>query len=84
MIQTYEAIIDEKGKVHLLESVNLKSIHRVLITILPGENHLAQGNKVDVTKLGKILDDDLESASQEISESFLKAIEKSARELERN
>lgn len=71
MMQTVEAIIDEKGKVHLLESVDLKNVHRVFITILPNENP-TQENKTDITNLGEILCDDLEIASQEISQSFLK------------
>lgn len=37
MIQTVEAIIDEKGKVHLLESVNLPEARRALVTILEEE-----------------------------------------------
>jgi hypothetical protein len=57
--------------------------HRVLITILPSEKGLARETKSDVTNLGEILTDDLESASREISQSFLKAIENSAKELER-
>lgn len=37
MIQTVEAIIDEKGKVHLLESVSLPEARRALVTILEEE-----------------------------------------------
>jgi hypothetical protein len=84
MMQTIEAIIDEKGKVHWLESVNLKNIHRVFITILPNETNKPQENKIDVTNLGEILVDDLEISSREISQSFLNAIKNSAEELEKN
>ena len=37
MIQTIEAIIDENGKVHLLESVHLPKARRALVTILEDE-----------------------------------------------
>jgi hypothetical protein len=41
MIQTVEAIVDEKGTVRLLEPVHLDRRHRALVTILtddPGES----------------------------------------------
>lgn len=34
MIQTIEAVIDEKGQVRLLESINLPTARRALVTIL--------------------------------------------------
>jgi hypothetical protein len=37
MIQTVEAIIDENGKVRLLESVSLSEARRALVTILEEE-----------------------------------------------
>jgi predicted DNA-binding antitoxin AbrB/MazE fold protein len=37
MIQIVEAIIDENGKVHLLESVSLQEARRALVTILEEE-----------------------------------------------
>lgn len=37
MIQTVEAIIDEAGKVQLLEAVQLKEARRALVTILEEE-----------------------------------------------
>jgi hypothetical protein len=83
MMQTYEAVIDEKGKIHLLESINLKNVRRVFITILPNETKTNE-NQVDVTNLGEILDDDLENARKEISQTVLNAIENSSKELERN
>ncbi len=83
MMQTFEAVIDEKGKIHLLESVNLKNIRRAFVTILPDESN-AEENQVDITRLGEILDDDLENARKEISRSFLNAIENSSKELESN
>ena len=83
MMQTIEAVIDEKGKVHLLEAVSLKTAHRVFITILPNQPNVKDENLADITKLGEILVDDLDSARQEISQSFFNAIENSAKELER-
>jgi hypothetical protein len=37
MIQTIEAIIDETGKVELLENIRLKEARRALVTILEEE-----------------------------------------------
>jgi len=37
MIQTVEAIIDEKGHVHLLQSVQVAAPRRALVTILEEE-----------------------------------------------
>lgn len=34
MIRTIEALIDEQGKVHLLEKIHLSTTHRALVTIL--------------------------------------------------
>ena len=82
MMQTIEAVIDEKGKVHLLEPVNLETPHRVFITILP--NQPKDENPVDITKLGEILDNDFDTARRQITQSFFKSIEKTAHELEEN
>jgi hypothetical protein len=82
MMQTIEAVIDEKGKVHLLEPVNLETPHRVFITILP--NQPKDENPVDITKLGEILDNDFDTARRQITQAFFKSIEKTAHELEEN
>ncbi len=37
MLQTIEAVIDEKGTLRLLESIKLPKLRRVLITILDEE-----------------------------------------------
>ena len=37
MIRTFEAIIDEQGRVRLLENVHLSAAHRALVTILDDE-----------------------------------------------
>lgn len=82
MMQTIEAVIDEKGKIHLLEPVNLEAPHRVFITILP--NQPKDEKPAEITNLGEILDDDFETARREITQSFLESTEKTARELEQN
>lgn len=83
MMQTIEAVIDEKGKVHFLESVRLKAAQRVLVTILPASNEFEKStSNGGLGGLGEILDDDLETASREIAEKFRNALERSARELE--
>ncbi len=73
-MQTIEAVIDEKGKVHLLESVDLKTAHRVFITILPNEAILKNESPPDITKLGEIIDDDFARARREITQSFFNAV----------
>ena len=40
MIETIEAIIDEEGKVKLLQSVRLPQSRRALVTILEEEPHI--------------------------------------------
>lgn len=83
MMQTIEAVIDEKGKIHFLESVKLESATRVLVTILPASNKSEQSSKAaGLDGLGEVLDDDLESASREIGQNFKNAIERSAAKLE--
>lgn len=37
MIRTVEAVIDEHGAVHLLETIKLTAAHRALVTILEEE-----------------------------------------------
>jgi len=37
MIQTLEAMIDEQGKVHLLEGIRLRTPRRALVTVLDEE-----------------------------------------------
>jgi hypothetical protein len=80
MMQTVEAVVDEKGRIHLLETVELKSVRRALVTLLPAQAQ-TDAPKDSVQGLGEVLDDDLESASREISAMFRNALEKSAKEL---
>jgi hypothetical protein len=45
MIQTLEAIVDETGKISLLEEVRLKESRRALVTILDEEPKVAPVSK---------------------------------------
>lgn len=78
MMQTIEAVIDEKGRVHLLENVELKNVRRAFVTLLPVT--VQNDAPSSLRGLGEILDEDLAKASSEIAETFSKALEKSALE----
>lgn len=81
MMQTVEAVVDEKGRIHLLETVELKTVRRAFVTLLPiAENTDASANS-GLQNLGEILDEDLETASREIAETFKNSLEKSSLEL---
>lgn len=80
MMRTIEAVIDEKGNIRLLESVDLKETRRVLVTLLPNKT-VDKTLSGSLANLGEILDEDLESASREISATFRNAIQRSADEL---
>ena len=79
MLQTVKAVIDEKGRVHLLETVELKTVRRAFVTLLPDAADTDSSNK-SLQNLGEILDDDLENASREIAERFKNALENFAPE----
>lgn len=81
MMQTVEAVVDEKGRVHLLEDVELTNVRRAFVTLLPVPAQIDSSANGSLQNLGEILDDDLQSASREITEMFKKSLEKSAREL---
>jgi len=80
MLQTVEAVVDEKGRIHLLEAVELKTVRRAFVTLLPAAaNTDSSGDSLQ--NLGEVLDEDLETASGEIAETFRNALEKSSLEL---
>ena len=81
MMQTVEAVVDETGRIHLLEAVELKTVRRAFVTLLPDSAQTDSSVNGSLQNLGEILDDDLESASREIAETFRNALEKSAKEL---
>lgn len=82
MLQTVEATIDPIGQVKLNEKIRLKRKHRALVTILD-EFEPTKDDEPEWSLVGsvEILDDDLESASREISEMFIRSIEKSGEEV---
>lgn len=81
MMQTVEAIIDEEGTIRLLESIKIKETRRVLVTLLP--NKTADKTLAgSLANLGEILDEDLESAGNEISAKIRDALHRSSEELE--
>ncbi len=81
MMQTVEAVVDEKGRIHLLEAVELKTVRRAFVTLLPAPKQTDSSSNGSLQGLGEVLDDDLESASREIAQTFRNALEKSAKEL---
>lgn len=80
MLQTVEAVIDQNGKIHLLEKLELNGFRRALVTVL-NESPKINGNHESIVGLGEVIDEDLEAGSREIAEMFNRAIEKSAREV---
>lgn len=80
MMQTVEAVIDEKGNIRLVESIDLKETRRALVTLLPNKT-ADKALAGSLANLGEILDDDLESASRDISAKFRDSIDRSAEEL---
>lgn len=79
MMQTVEAVIDKKGNIRLVESIDLKQTQRALVTLLPNKpaDKTLAGS---LANLGEILDEDLESASREISANFRDALHRSSEE----
>ena len=79
MQQIVEATIDRIGQVKLDKKIRLDRKHKALVTILDEEPEY-KSEKSIVGSL-EIIDDDLESASAEISKMFLDSIERSGKEL---
>ncbi|MGI8468641.1 MAG: hypothetical protein ACR2N3_09320 [Pyrinomonadaceae bacterium] len=78
MIQTIEAVIDKQGRVSLKEKVKLGKIRRALLTILDDE--IMVNNESMVGSI-EILDEDLESGSQEIADLFNQSLDRSGANL---
>jgi hypothetical protein len=79
MLKTIEAVIDTRGRVHLLENVKLDKSKQALVTILD-EDAVESGENSLVGTM-EILSDDLEGGSRLISEMFNQSLEKSAEDL---
>lgn len=80
MSQTVDAVIDAQGRIRLLEEIKIKGKHRAKVIIYDEEE--AVSSDFSIVGSMEILDEDLESASREISEALVRSIEKSARDLE--
>lgn len=79
MSQTIDAIIDAQGRIRLLEEITIKGKHRAKIIIYDEvESELSDFSIVGSMEL---LDNDLESASREISQALNFSIEHSAKDL---
>ena len=76
MPQTVEAEIDTQGRVRLLENVRLSKKRRALVTILD-EDQSPSSEKSIVGSM-ELLDEDLESGSQEIAKIFNQSLKESA------
>jgi hypothetical protein len=79
MLQTVEAIIDTQGRVSLLENVKLTRKHRALVTILDDKKEAEKEESI----VGSItlIDEDLEGASRQISETINQSIENTIKSL---
>ena len=82
MMQTIESIVDEKGRVHLLEAVELKTVRRAFVTLLPEAKKTNSHSNEILQNLGEFLNVDLESPSGKIAENSKTAREKSPKDLE--
>lgn len=82
MSQTVEATIDSVGHVVLNKKIRLKGTHKARVTILDAVEQPKNGDP-EWSLFGsvEILDDDLESASREISDLLNQSIERSGKEV---
>ncbi|MGH9943391.1 MAG: hypothetical protein ACRD9R_13675 [Pyrinomonadaceae bacterium] len=85
MRQTFEAIIDTEGRVHLMEKVSVARTRRAFVTILEEvETEADQKSPAcDTSIVGslEILTDDLEGGDKEISRMFGDALKRSGENL---
>ncbi|MGI8668784.1 MAG: hypothetical protein ACR2J3_02935 [Aridibacter sp.] len=81
-MQAVEGIY-QNGHIKLLETPKEIRRARVVVTFLDDELTTATDNQESLVGSIEILDDDLETASLEIHEEFLAAIEKSCAEFDK-
>lgn len=81
MSQTIDAIIDTQGQIRLFEKVKLDKKHRAKVIILDDDE--VSGSEFTTVGSMELVDEDLETASREISDSFNESLEKSAEELKK-
>lgn len=84
MLETVEATIDTLGNVVLSEKIRLPRKQKALVTILKEEPVYKNDPEWSLVGSVEIIDDDLESASREISEEINLALERSAEELRKS
>ncbi|MGI9055796.1 MAG: hypothetical protein ACR2F2_08350 [Pyrinomonadaceae bacterium] len=73
MIQTIEAVIDIQGRISLKEKIKTGRVRRALLTILDDE---IETNGESMVGSIEIVDEDLESASREISNLFNQSLDR--------
>jgi len=84
MLEAIEATIDPFGNVRLNKKVRLNRFHRAVVTILDEEPIRTEESEWLLAGSMTLVDEDLESASREISEEMNRAIDRSAEELRRS
>lgn len=80
MMQAIEGIYQD-GHIRLLETPKEIRRSRVVVTFLDDEEKQTE-NQTSIVGTVDILDDDLEAGSLEIRQMFIKAIEKSGKEVQ--
>lgn len=78
MIQTVEAVIDAQGRVTLKEKIKIGKVRRALLTILDDET--IENNESMVGSI-EIIDEDLESGSEEIANLFNQSLNRTEADL---
>jgi len=80
MQQIVEATIDTVGRVRLNKKIRLDRTHKALVTILEEEPVSKADPESSLVGSMILVDEDLETASREISDEINRALEKSADE----
>ena len=83
MLETVEATIDHFGQVKLNEKLRLDRKRKALVTIL-NEEPAKSDSEWSLRGSAVLIDEDLESASREISDEINAALERSAEELRKS
>lgn len=80
MLEAIEATIDPFGNVELGEKIHLDRSRRAVLTILDEDPLQPVHNEWTLAGSAVLIDDDLESASRNISDEINQALGKSAKE----
>lgn len=84
MLETVEATIDPLGNVRFKEKISRGRFRKGYLTILDEEPAKTDEPEWDLRGSATLIDEDLESASREISEEINAALERSAEELRKS